>query len=327
MTAASARMTDTNHRRSERSRRIAEKLERELGAVVFACLRDPHVVDIILNPDGGIWVERLGGAPERLGEMPSHQAEALIATVAAELQTVVTAERPILECELPIDGSRFTAVIPPVVTAPVFAIRRRASQIITLAGYVSAGVLSRSRAALLAGAIEERRNIVIAGGTGSGKTTLANALIAQMAAASPDDRLVILEDTAEIQCAAPNAVIMRATSTVSLQRLVRTTMRLSPRRIIVGEVRGAEALEMLKAWNTGHPGGIATIHANSAADALARLEDLVREATEAPMQRTIAAAVHLIVFIAKTATGRQVEEVILIEGVRGQAYLTRQHQE
>jgi Flp pilus assembly CpaF family ATPase len=130
MTAASARMTDTNHRRGERSRRIAEKLERELGPLVFACLRDPHVVDIILNPDGGIWVERLGGAPERLGEMPSHQAEALIATVAAELQTVVTAERPILECELPIDGSRFTAVIPPVVTAPAFAIRRRASQII-----------------------------------------------------------------------------------------------------------------------------------------------------------------------------------------------------
>jgi type IV secretion system protein TrbB len=327
MTSASARMTDTNHRRSERSRRIAEKLERELGPLVFACLRDPQVVDIILNPDGGIWVERLGSAPERLGEMPSHQAEALIATVAAELQTVVTAERPILECELPIDGSRFTAVIPPVVTAPAFAIRRRASQIITLAGYVSAGVLTRPRAALLAHAIEERRNIVIAGGTGSGKTTLANALIAQMAVAAPDDRLVILEDTAEIQCAAPNAVIMRATSTVSLQRLVRTTMRLSPRRIIVGEVRGAEALEMLKAWNTGHPGGIATIHANSAADALARLEDLVREATDAPMQRTIAAAVHLIVFIAKTATDRQVEEVVLVEGVRGETYLTRQHQE
>jgi P-type conjugative transfer ATPase TrbB len=327
MTVAGAHTTAMSHRSSERSRRIAEKLERELGAVVFACLRDPQVVDIILNPDGGIWVERLGGAPQRLGEMPSHQAEALIATVAAELQTVVTAERPILECELPIDGSRFTAVIPPIVTAPAFAIRRRASQIITLADYVSAGVLTCCRAACLARAIDERRNIVIAGGTGSGKTTLANALIAQMAAASPDDRLVILEDTAEIQCAAPNAVILRATSTVTLQRLVRTTMRLSPRRIIVGEVRGAEALEMLKAWNTGHPGGIATIHANSAADALARLEDLVREATEAPMQRTIAAAVHLIVFIAKTATGRQVEEVVRVDGVRGETYLTRQHQE
>jgi P-type conjugative transfer ATPase TrbB len=327
MTSAGAHTTAMSHRSSERSRRIAEKLERELGAVVFACLRDPQVVDIILNPDGGIWVERLGGAPQRLGEMPSHQAEALIATVAAELQTVVTAERPILECELPIDGSRFTAVIPPIVTAPAFAIRRRASQIITLADYVSAGVLTRSRAALLARAIDERRNIVIAGGTGSGKTTLANALIAQMAAAAPDDRLVILEDTAEIQCAAPNAVILRATSTVSLQRLVRTTMRLSPRRIIVGEVRGAEALEMLKAWNTGHPGGIATIHANSAADALARLEDLVREATAAPMQRTIAAAVHLIVFIVKTATGRGVEEVVWVEGVNGETYLIRQHQE
>jgi P-type conjugative transfer ATPase TrbB len=314
-------MQTVNARGAERSRRIAEKLERELGSMVFACLRDAQVVDILLNPDGGIWVERMGGAPQRLGEMPSHQAEALIATVAAELQTVVTAGQPILECELPIDGSRFTAVIPPVVAAPAFAIRRRASRIMTLADYVRAGSLSPSWAVILAHAIEARHNILIAGGTGSGKTTLANALIAEMAAACPDDRLVILEDTAEIQCASPNAVIMRATGTVSLQRLVRTTLRLSPRRIIVGEVRGAEALEMAKAWNTGHPGGIATIHANSATDALARLEDLMREATAAPMQRTIAAAIQLIVFIAKIARGRLVEEVVRVNGFDGQSYL------
>src|SRR5687768_968741 len=184
-------MGTVRSRGAERSRRIAEKLERELGPVVFACLRDTQVVDILLNPDGGIWVERLGAAADRLGAMPAHQAEALIATVAAELQTVVTAEQPILECELPLDGSRFTAVIPPVVAAPTFAIRRRASRIMTLADYVQAGSLSSSRAALLSRAIAARHNIVIAGGTGSGKTTLANALIAEMAAACQDDRLVI----------------------------------------------------------------------------------------------------------------------------------------
>jgi type IV secretion system protein VirB11 len=314
------------HLSSERSRRIAEKLERELGALVYGYLFDEQVVDILLNPDGSIWVERLGRAAERLGEMSGSQAEALIATVASEMQTVVTKDRPILECELPIDGSRFTAVIPPIVAAPAFAIRRRASQIIRLSGYVETGIMPASQAGILREAIEQRRNILIAGGTGSGKTTLANAVIAHMAEACPDDRLVIIEDTAEIQCAAPNAVLMRSTDSVSLQRLVRTTMRFSPTRIIVGEVRGGEAHDVIKSWNTGHPGGVATIHANSAADALGRLEDLVREATEAPMQRTIAAAVHLIVFITKSPGGRRVEELIRVEGLEGETYITS-HQE
>jgi type IV secretion system protein VirB11 len=317
-------MIDASRRKApaeeERRRRIAEKLERELGALVFACLSDGQVVDILLNPDGGLWVERLEAAPERLGQMPSPQAEALIATVAAEMQTVITADRPILECELPIDGSRFSVVIPPIVAAPAFAIRRRAVKILSLSDYVAAGILSPNRAADLARTIEARRNILIAGGTGSGKTTLANALIAHMADAAPEDRLVIIEDTAEIQCAAANSVIMRTSGTVSLEALVRTTLRFSPRRIIVGEVRGGEALAMLKAWNTGHPGGVATIHANGAADALSRLEDLIREATDAPMQKTIAAAVHLVVFIARTMRGRRVEELIEVKGVDGGQY-------
>jgi type IV secretion system protein VirB11 len=305
---------------TERARRIGEKLERELGPLVFACLSDPDVLDILLNPDGGIWIERTGRAPERLGEMPPYQAEALIATIASEMRTVVTADNPLLECELPLDGSRFSAVIPPVVSAPCFAIRRRAGSILRLSDYVAAEILSGRQAGILAGAIEARRNILIAGGTGSGKTTLANALIAHMAERLPGDRLVIIEDTAELQCAAPNAMIMRATSTVSLQRLVKATLRFAPKRIIVGEVRGGEALASIKAWNTGHPGGVATIHANSAADALPRLEDLVREASEAPMQRTIAAAIHLIVFIARTASGRRVEELLCVDGFDGNAY-------
>lgn len=308
--------------RIERARRISEKLARELGPQVYAALNDADVLDIILNPDGIVWVERLGSAPERLGEMPPYQAEALIATIAAEMRTVVTAEHPILECEIPIDGSRFSAVIPPVVSAPAFAIRRRASKIFTLADYVATGVMTTRQAARLARAVEERRNIVIAGGTGSGKTTLANAILAHMAEACPDDRLVVIEDTTELQCAAPNAIIMRSTSAVSLQRLVRTALRFSPKRIIVGEVRGGEALELIKAWNTGHPGGVATIHANNAREGLQRLEDLVREATQAPMQKTIAAAVHFVVFIAKTTRGRVVEELISVDGVSGEDYRT-----
>jgi type IV secretion system protein TrbB len=312
--------------RAETAQRLGEKLRRELGEQILAWLAEPDIIEIMLNSDGALWLERLGRRPERGGEMPPHQAEALMMTLASLKGQILDHRNPVIECQLPLDGSRFSGTIEPV-HAPSFNIRRRALRIFSLADYVAAGVMTAGEAHTLAQSIAERRNIVVVGSTGSGKTTLANALIAQMAMAAPDDRLVILEDTAEIQCAAPNAVIMRATSTVSLQRLVRTTMRLSPRRIIVGEVRGGEALEMLKAWNTGHPGGIATIHANSAADALARLEDLVREATDAPMQRTIAAAVHLIVFIAKTATGRQIEELVRVEGVRRETYLTRQHQE
>lgn len=308
--------------RQERARRISEKLKRELGALVFACLSEPDVLDIILNPDGQLWVERLGRAPERLGLMPSHQAESLITTIAAEMKTVVTADHPILECELPMDGSRFSAVIPPVVSAPSFAIRRRAIKILALDDYVAANVMSKVQANTLSQAVSERRNILVAGGTGSGKTTLANALIASIAEQAPTDRLVILEDTAEIQCSTPNAMIMRATSAVSLQRLVATTMRFSPNRIIVGEVRGGEALELIKAWNTGHPGGIATVHANSAAEALLRLEDLVREATAAPMQKTIAAAIHYVVFITKRAGKRRVEELIRVTGIKDGLYQT-----
>lgn len=308
--------------RVERAKRVSEKLEREFGPLVFACLREPDVFDIILNPDGVLWVERLGSAPERLGEMPSHQAEALIATIAAETGTIVTADSPLIECELPIDGSRFAALIPPIVSAPCFAIRRKAGKILRLADYVAGGVMTEAQASRLSRAVEERRNIVIAGGTGSGKTTLANALIAHMAEAMPGDRLVVIEDTPEIQCAAPNALIMRATSNVSLMRLVRASMRFSPKRIIVGEVRGGEALELIKAWNTGHPGGIATIHANSAKEGLIRLEDLVREVTAAPMRQTIGAAVHLILFIAKTERGRRVEELVRVEGVDQGEYQT-----
>ena len=304
----------------EQADRLREKLRRELGPQICGFLAEPHVIEIMLNPDGALWVERLGQPMERVGSMEANKAEALIGTVAASLRTTVTRENPILECELPIDGSRFEAILPPNVAGPVFTIRRKASKIFTLAEYVEASVMTARQAAVIREAVALKRNVLVVGGTGTGKTTLTNAIIDHMAETVGDERLVIIEDTAEIQCRSPNAVILRATEYADMLRLLKATMRLRPDRIIVGEVRGPEALSLLKAWNTGHPGGVATVHANDASSGLVRLESLIAEATAAPMRPVIAAAVDVIVSIAKTGEGRRVQEVLRVNGLRAGEY-------
>ena len=306
----------------ERTARVHEKMRRELGAQLCALLTQPDVLEIGRNEDGRVWVERLGRPMEPVGVLPAQQAEALIATIASTLRTTVTRDSPILECELPIDGSRFEGLLPPVVTAPVFTIRRKASRVFTLGDYVAAGTMTAGQAAVIGAAVAARENLLVVGGTGSGKTTLTNAVIDHVAQVAPDDRLVIIEDTPEIQCRAPNRVLLRTSDTVDMLRLLRATMRLRPDRIIVGEVRGPEALALLKAWNTGHPGGCATVHANDARAGLLRLEHLIAEATPAPMQRTIAAAVNLVVAIEKTSSGRRVRELVRVHGHDGHDYLT-----
>ncbi len=304
----------------EQADRLNEKLRRELGPQICGFLDEPNVIEIMLNPDGSLWVERLGHPMLHVGTMPPYQAEALIGTVASTLRTTVTRENPILECELPIDGSRFEAVLPPNVVGPTFTIRRKATKIFTLADYVADGIMTERQAVLLREAVAAKQNILVVGGTGTGKTTLTNGIIDHMAETVPDERLVIIEDTAEIQCRSPNAVILRATEYADMLRLLKATMRLRPDRILVGEVRGKEALSLLKAWNTGHPGGVATVHANDALSGLTRVESLVAEATAAPMQRVIAAAVNVIVSIAKTKQGRRVQEVLRVKGLRDGDY-------
>jgi type IV secretion system protein VirB11 len=238
----------------------------------------------------------------------------------------VTRDSPILECELPayppFEGSRFEALVPPVVSAPVFTIRRKASTVFTLDEYERQGIMSAWQRSAIEAAVTRRQNILVVGGTGTGKTTLANAIIDQMVQAAPQHRLVIIEDTSELQCAADNAVSLRATDTVDMQRLLKATMRLRPDRIIVGEVRGGEALSLLKAWNTGHPGGICTVHANHARAGLQRLEQLIAEVSRAPMRALIAEAVNLIVSIVKAdeSPGRRIDEVVAVQEFVGSDY-------
>lgn len=305
----------------ESLKRLNEKLRRELGNQICQYLAEPDVIEILLNPDGQLWVEYFGQDMTPFGQMPCAVARSIIDTVASSLDTRVNRENPILECELPLDGSRFEGLIPPVVSAPTFSIRRKASKVFTLANYVQSGIMTEGQKKTLEQAVETKKNILVVGGTGSGKTTLTNALIHHMVQATPEDRLVIIEDTAEVQCAAQNSVLLRATDLVEMQRLLKATMRLRPDRILVGEVRGQEALTLLKAWNTGHPGGIATVHANSAYAGLIRLEQLIAEATQANMQKLIGEAVDLLVFITKTAFGRKIQEIISVEKHDGQDYV------
>lgn len=305
--------------RDEQAQRLGEALKRQLGA--FCPLLMEHgVVELMLNADGRLWVDRLGQPMIAVGTMAAMTAESFIATVASTLRGTVTRENPILECELPdappFHGSRFEALIPPIVSGPVFTIRRKASAVFTLNEYERDGILATSQRTAIECAVMQRQNILVVGGTGTGKTTLTNAIIDQMAKATPDHRLVIIEDTAEIQCAAPNAVIMRATDTVDMQRLLKATLRLRPDRIVVGEVRGGEALTMLKAWNTGHPGGVCTVHANHARAGLTRIEQMIAEVSQAPMRALIGEAINLIVSIVRTDTapGRRIHEVIAVDG-------------
>lgn len=286
-------------------------LSRALGGGVAEALADPGVVEALINADGEVRVDRVGRGIEATGvRLSVAEREAAIRLLACEAGETITPGRPFLATTLPGSGARVQAMIPPLVAAPVLAIRKRPEIVYTLNDYREAGIATATQIAVLQQAIEQRRNIVVAGGTGSGKTTLLNALLAEPAFQTA--RILILEDTTELQCTAPDAVCLltkRTEPTVSMRDLVQMTLRLRPDRIIVGEVRDGAALEVLKAWNTGHPGGLLTLHANSAADALMRLEDLCLEATAAAPTRLIRAAVDLVVFIARTPDGRRITEL------------------
>jgi P-type conjugative transfer ATPase TrbB len=317
--------------------RLHEKLRRELGAAVIDALADPRVIEVMLNPDSRVWIDELGVGMRDTGtRISAPQAENLVGTVAATLGCVITPERPILEGELPIGDCRFCGLLPPVAIGPAFCIRKAAATVYSLDDYVRAGILDgtalanvaridrtpeRGHAAVLRHAIRARQNILVVGGTQSGKTTLANGLLHEMSAfVGSTQRVLTIEETRELRCTVPNHVALRTTETVDMTRLVRTVLRLRPDRIIIGEVRGAEALAMLKAWNTGHPGGIATVHANDARSGLIRLEQLVQEANVPPQPALIAEAVDLIVVIVRTPTGRKITEVARVNGISASGY-------
>jgi len=305
----------SSQQKPEAIARGARMLRTALGAAIARLLEDPAVVEVMLNPDGRIWVDRLSEGLSDTGEiMSAADGERIVRLVAHHVGAEVHAGAPRVSAELPETGERFEGLLPPVVTAPAFAIRKPAVAVFTLEDYVSAGIMTTEQAATLRAAVASRANILVAGGTSTGKTTLTNALLAEVAKSA--DRVVIIEDTRELQCAAPNLVAMRTKDGVAtLSDLVRSSLRLRPDRIPIGEVRGAEALDLLKAWGTGHPGGIGTIHAGTGIGALRRLEQLIQEAVVTVPRALIAETIDLVAVLSGRGSARRLTELASVEGL------------
>jgi type IV secretion system protein VirB11 len=289
-------------------------LRTALGPAIAEWLADPRVVEVMLNPDGRLWTDRLseGLADSGLTLSPA-DGERIIRLVAHHVGVEAHSERPRISAELPQTGERFEGLLPPIVTAPAFAIRKPARAVFTLDDYVAAQVMSPDQADALRQAVVDRRNVLVVGPTSSGKTTLANALLAET---PPGDRIVLAEDLRELHCIAPDHVALRTQDGVAaLADLVRCALRLRPDRIIIGEVRGGEALDLIKAWGTGHPGGIATLHAGSGLGALRRLEQLIQEAVVTVPRPLIAETIDLIAVLNGRGDRRRLVELAVVEGL------------
>ena len=301
--------------RSAATSRGARMLRTALGNSIAAWLDDPTVIEVMLNPDGRLWLDRLGEGISDTGlSLTAADGERIVRLVAHHVGVEVHARSPRVSAELPEGGERFEGLLPPVVTAPAFAIRKPAVAVFTLDDYAAVGIMRPDAAIALRQGVEARANILVAGGTGSGKTTLVNALLAEVAKTA--DRIVLIEDTRELQCAAPNLVAMRTKDgVVSLSDLVRSSLRLRPDRIPIGEVRGAEALDLLKAWGTGHPGGIGTIHAGTALGALRRMEQLIQEAVVTVPRALLAETIDIIAVLVRDGHGRRLAELARVEGL------------
>ncbi len=298
---------------NEARSRLEGKLARELGDVILAALADPEVVEIMLNQDGFLWEDRHGAGMTKIGEMSATRAENLIGTIANDLG--VDASRDlIVEGELSLDGSRFEGILPPLVERPIFALRKKAVLIYTFADYVRDGIMTEAQRQVLIGHIKLKHNILVVGGTGSGKTTLCNAILQMIAELFPNTRMAIIEDTRELQCPIENKFNLRTSKTVDYTELLRVCMRLRPDSITVGEVRDKAALALIKAWNTGHGGGTGTTHANDAQAGLTRIEQLIQEANVPPIKAVIADAIHCVVSIQKTAEGRRINQICTVKG-------------
>ncbi|SFO92272.1 type IV secretion system protein VirB11 [Bradyrhizobium sp. Ghvi] len=290
-------------------------LRSALGSAIAGYLEDEAIIEVMLNPDGRLWIDRLSNGLMDTGEtLSAADGERIVRLVAHHVGAEVHAGAPRVSAELPGTGERFEGLLPPVVAAPAFAIRKPAVAVFTLDDYVGRGIMTSEQAKILKSAVAARKNILVAGGTSTGKTTLTNALLAEVAKTA--DRVVLIEDTRELQCKAPNLVALRTKDGVAtLSDLVRSSLRLRPDRIPVGEVRGAEALDLLKAWGTGHPGGIGTIHAGTALGALRRLEQLIQEAVITVPRALIAETINLVAVLAGRGADRRLTELAIVKGL------------
>jgi pilus assembly protein CpaF len=295
-----------------------DSLERFLSPI-SQLMGDPAVGEIMVNGPEDIWVERRGKIERTACTFQSRQAlTAALTNIAQFAGRPFGPERPILEAHLP-DGSRVEAVLPPIAEGgPVVAIRRFSKITLTLEQLVAWSSLTEEAAAFLRRAVRAKLNLVVSGGTGTGKTSLLNALSALIL---DGERVVVIEDTREVQLQKPHVVYLETRSAdekgrgrIAIRDLLRATLRLRPDRIVVGEVRGKEALDLLQAMTSGHGGSMTTAHANTPLDTLRRLETMAMMADSGmpltALRAQVASAIQLIVQVERTAEGkRRVSEI------------------
>lgn len=296
-------------------------------------MSDADVTEIMVNGHEDVFFEKEGKLYKYPLRFDSRERlEDIIQSIVGKVNRIVNEANPIVDARLP-DGSRVSAVLPPVaLRGPILTIRKFAARPITLEQLVRRGALTAEAADALRSAVVSRRNVFICGGTGSGKTTLLNAL----AQSIPDgERVVTIEDSAELQLTSVANLVSLETriantegkGEITIRQLLRAALRMRPNRIIVGEVRGAEALDMLQAMNTGHEGSLSTGHANTVRDMLSRLETMAVSGADLPLaavRQQIASALHVVVHLSRMADfTRKVTEITAVEGLRDGEYVLR----
>jgi type IV secretion system protein TrbB len=292
--------------------RVIDMIKTAFGPL-GALAQDPAVVEIMANPDGCVWVERVGTPMVNSGLSLTAAARLdIIELIAGAVGLVCHAQSPRLLAIIPEYRLRFRAWVPPVAEAPTFVARKPAIQMFSLEDYVRDGIMTPPQHQHLRDALLTRKNIAISGGTGTGKTTILNACL--LVIAETADRPFTLEALPELRCAAANRVALYTRpGLASMRDLVQDTLQGRPDRIIMGEGLDGAVWDMLKAWNTGHPGGLCTIHADSVEETFERLEDLAAENPDAPpaerLARRIRRTIDVVVFMRRVPQGRRVEEV------------------
>ena len=288
----------------ERQKRESEKAEKiklidsRLGNDILKLLERKSITEVMLNQDGEIWIDEFGeGKSKTKIVFTEENAIMLMQLLATQNNTTFSEKMPIIHAILP-RGERFAGTGFDISGAPTFSIRKRPERIFTLDEYLEQGIITKDQRKFLNTAILEKKNILIVGGTSSGKTTFVNACINELK--DTNDRVLILEDQPELQCSVANKNFYRTNDFIKMIDLLRFCMRANPDRIIVGELRaGEETLELLKAWNSGHPGGFATIHANSAAAGLKKLKQYLGEETVSDQSEVIEEGINIIVTLVK----------------------------
>ena len=304
---------------------VQAKLQFELS-IIFPLLADSTITEVILNPDGKLWAESTEKGLHVVQEMSPEIAFNFLCTVSTVIGTELTYKNPTIGTKVGLKINetfsyyRLQGAIPPVTIAPIFTIRKPPKKVFSLDDYAESGIMTEEHRDFISEMVMQKKNILVAGSTNSGKTTLVNGVIDEISRKSPSDRILVLEDTNEIICNSANTLTMETSDERSMTQLVRDSLRHRPDRIIVGELRGSEALDLIDAWNTGHPGGLTTLHANNARSALKRLEQLIVRNNIPPQREEIAEVVNVVIFIKRDISHparRRVREVIQVNGYDG----------